>query len=161
MDSAKISDWLQVVGMFGVIASLIFVGLEMRQTQRIALSEAYQTRTEIERANIMDSASLPEFRSAIAKLNAGADDELTPEELLVLQWSMASAVTLWENDHFQYVNGYLSEEHWAKTYANLRCDLANPVQARLIETWAWRASFLEVIDRAKADNLSDPICWKN
>ena len=31
MDSAKLNDWLQVVGLFGVIASLIFVGLQMKQ----------------------------------------------------------------------------------------------------------------------------------
>ena len=161
MDSGKVNDWLQVIGMFGVIASLIFVGLEMRQAQRIAISEAYQTRTEIERANIMDSVSLPEFRSAQVKLNANAIDDLTPEELVLLQWSMASAVTLWENDHFQYVNGYLSDEHWAKTYANIRCDLGHPLMAQLVETWAWRESFLKVIAEAKAENLTDPICWKS
>jgi hypothetical protein len=28
MDSAKLNDWLQVVGMFAVVASLIFVGMQ-------------------------------------------------------------------------------------------------------------------------------------
>jgi hypothetical protein len=41
LDAAKISDWLQVIGMFGVIASLVFVGLQMKQTQEIALSNTY------------------------------------------------------------------------------------------------------------------------
>jgi hypothetical protein len=47
MNSSKINDWLQVVGLFGVIASLVFVGLQMRQDREIALSEAYQDRTAI------------------------------------------------------------------------------------------------------------------
>ena len=42
MDRSKVHDWLEVVGMFGVIASLVFVGLQMKQTQEIALGEAYQ-----------------------------------------------------------------------------------------------------------------------
>ena len=46
MDSTKVNDWLQVVGLFGVIASLIFVGLEMQQAKQIALSAANQARTD-------------------------------------------------------------------------------------------------------------------
>jgi len=47
MDSAKLNDWLQVIGLFGVIAGLAFVGLQMKQEQKIALSAAYQARVEI------------------------------------------------------------------------------------------------------------------
>jgi uncharacterized phage protein gp47/JayE len=31
MDSAKLNDWIQVVGIFALVASLIFVGIEVRQ----------------------------------------------------------------------------------------------------------------------------------
>ena len=44
MDSAKLNDWLQVIGIFAVVASLIFVGLQMRQTQEIAIENQYQER---------------------------------------------------------------------------------------------------------------------
>ena len=40
MDSAKVNDWMQVVGIFAVVASLLFVGLQMKQTHEIALAEA-------------------------------------------------------------------------------------------------------------------------
>jgi len=40
MDSAKLNDWMQVVGIFAVVASLIFVGLQMRQDQEIAQAQA-------------------------------------------------------------------------------------------------------------------------
>jgi len=32
MDSAKLSDWIQIVGTFAIVASLIFVGIEVRQS---------------------------------------------------------------------------------------------------------------------------------
>lgn len=40
MESKKLNDWLQIVGLFGVIASLIFVGIQVRQTQVIAEGES-------------------------------------------------------------------------------------------------------------------------
>jgi len=40
MDSAKLNDWLQVIGIFALVASLVFVGLQMRQTQEIGQGEA-------------------------------------------------------------------------------------------------------------------------
>lgn len=40
MDSDKVNDWLQIVGMFGIIASLIFVGVQVRQTQAIGEGES-------------------------------------------------------------------------------------------------------------------------
>ena len=44
MNTSKLNDWMQVVGIFALVASLIFVGLQMKQTQEIALSDAYQSR---------------------------------------------------------------------------------------------------------------------
>ena len=44
MDSAKLNDWMQVIGIFALVASLVFVGLQMKQTHEIALSNAYQSR---------------------------------------------------------------------------------------------------------------------
>jgi len=32
MNSEKVNDWLQLVGMIGIMASLIFVGVQVRQT---------------------------------------------------------------------------------------------------------------------------------
>jgi hypothetical protein len=39
MDSAKLNDWMQVLGMFAIVASLIFVGLQMKQSRDISLGE--------------------------------------------------------------------------------------------------------------------------
>ena len=41
MDSSKLNDWLQVVGLFTVVASLIFVAFQLKQTQQIAIAGHY------------------------------------------------------------------------------------------------------------------------
>ena len=46
MDTAKLNDWMQVVGMFALVASIVFVGLQMRQSHEIALANQYQARAE-------------------------------------------------------------------------------------------------------------------
>jgi len=44
--SADINDWLQVAGLAGVIASLVFVGLQLKQDRQFALSEAMTEAAE-------------------------------------------------------------------------------------------------------------------
>ena len=44
-DAAQIEALTQLLAMIGIIGSLIFVGLEMRQSQRIAQAGQQQDRT--------------------------------------------------------------------------------------------------------------------
>ena len=39
--------WVQLLGMFGVLGGVVFVGLEMQQSQRIAMAGQQQERTAI------------------------------------------------------------------------------------------------------------------
>lgn len=45
MDLAKLNDWMQVLGIFALVASLIFVGLQMKQGHEIALAGQFQERS--------------------------------------------------------------------------------------------------------------------
>ncbi len=162
METQKLNDWLQILGMFGVIASLIFVGLEMRQSREIAISQTYQSRATSEVDAALQSAANPAFRTGSAKHYAGAIDELTEDEFFALNYSFGALITLWENDHFQYQNGYLSDEHWNKTLWNMTCTLGSPFfRQQLAEGgWGLRESFSEVINTIAAEAESDPLdCW--
>ena len=65
MDSAKLNDWMQVAGIFAVVASLIFVGLQMQQDRDIALFAATQARTDTTVQSIAANAANPFYMSAI------------------------------------------------------------------------------------------------
>ncbi len=79
MDSARTNDWLQILGMLGIIASLIFVGVQVRQTQRVgegeeltnfaALSVAVRSLF-IDNAEVWRKACLDEELSAEEKTKA-------------------------------------------------------------------------------------------
>ena len=79
MQSRPQRDWLQIIGQFGVVASLLFVGLQMRQEQEIALSAAYQARTATLVDFLTAMATDEVTRSAFSKTNIHIAD-MTPDE---------------------------------------------------------------------------------
>jgi hypothetical protein len=46
MKKVGLDLWIQSIGMLSVLAGLLFVGLEMRQSQRIAIATQEQARSE-------------------------------------------------------------------------------------------------------------------
>jgi len=102
MSSSQLNDWLQVIGLFGVIASLVFVGLQMMQDREIALSAIYQERaasaTEFYVAIATDEVS----RLAMAKVTSGKGDELTVQEAAAYQMIALAGQQLTDNSHYQY-----------------------------------------------------------
>jgi hypothetical protein len=146
MDSAKLNDWLQVVGIFALVASLIFVGLQMKQDHEIALSGIYQARAQMTIDINLASTNPAEFVSATAKIYAGAIDEITPEELVTLEYNLAASIVLIENNHYQYESGFLSDSHWTRSRRDLYCLFSLPLNRTLLAGWEFRPEFQKVLD---------------
>ena len=119
MDSAKINNWVQAVGIFALVASLIFVGLQLKQSQDIALSQASQSRTSTTVEILVNSAENSHFLSSIAKRQSGASDAQTLEERAAIRQYAIGILYLYEDQHFQYINGFLPEERWQAAKATL------------------------------------------
>ena len=47
MQKVSLDTWIQLLGMLGLLGGLIFVGLEMQQSQRIAVASQQQDRAAI------------------------------------------------------------------------------------------------------------------
>lgn len=149
MDSSKVNDWLQVVGLFGVIASLVFVGLQMKLDREIALSAATQARTDTTIMDIHGVVSNPHYMSAVDKYAAGEQDELTASEQLALRFHSTATLFNFENVHYQYQQGFVSDERWSATRETLKGVLQIPWGPRIgyeSNPDAWRTSFQEVVD---------------
>jgi hypothetical protein len=80
MNSAKLNDWFQMIGLAAVVGSLIFVGLQLKQADDIAFAELAENRTasEIERraliaehAVVWQKACLGSELTAAEKVIAG------------------------------------------------------------------------------------------
>ena len=114
--------WIQLIGMIGVIASLIFVGLQMRQTQQIALAAQAQARTEMLLARHMI------FLEGNAELGyrtfTSAYTELSKQERWIRDRHAGWLRDLQQNNYFQYRLGFLDPEQW------------EVVEARIAQTWS-------------------------
>lgn len=161
MNPEKINDWLQIVGLAGVIGSLIFVGLQLKQSQAIALSDTYQSRTTHTVEANMGSMNSPEFLSGVSKLYARKSEELTMPEAVALEWYIGTVLTMIENNHMQYQAGFLPEEHWQRNLDDMQCMFTVPLFREIATGWPFRNSFDAVIAdviRQKSADVDDD-CW--
>ena len=127
MDSAKLNEWIQVIGIFAIVASLIFVGLQMQQTHKIALADQYQSRAQTT------------IDYMLVRMES---DYGNPRYPALIRW------ILMDNNHFQYQQGFLTEETW-QAYANFirnmyaRCDDRFIYEER---KESFRSSFVEFVE---------------
>ena len=134
MKSRRLEDWLQIAGLFGVVGSLMFVGLQMKQDREIALAEMWQARTAAVSAHSMSMAGNEMVMSAFANSADPTMGVVTTEDQAAL-FAIWSAMYLWENSHYQYTRGFLPEEHWTRVLIGLRTFLGNSF---------WRPRMLQI-----------------
>jgi hypothetical protein len=129
MNSSKINDWMQVVGIFALVASLIFVGLQMRQTQEIALSAAYQARIQTSVDMLTARAANQDALAAYYGPQTDEDlERLAPEKRWAGRLHAFILMLVYDNIHFQYEEGFISEEDWQ----NVLVDMTGAIQERPI-----------------------------
>ncbi len=164
MNSEKVNDWLQLVGIAAVVASLLFVGLQLKLSQDIAIAAQYQARADHVVGNVGDVLqSAPGMRvvgkntlEAILASNDIPDDlkayalEQPVEELAYRGLTAYRSLKGRDNLYFQYQSGFLTDEAWYALRAEFKRELHNPrLWTRLLyedNPEVWRESFGTLIN---------------
>ena len=74
---SKYGDLFQIIGVIGIISSLIFVGLELRQTQKIAIAGQQQARTILRTKQLLSAYDFtPEEEDKIPQVASSLDEAL-------------------------------------------------------------------------------------
>jgi len=148
MKDSRIRDSLEIIGLFGVVASLVFVGVELQQSQQIAISNASQARTDSTIQLLSVLATEPVIRSGFEKISAGRGGERTPDEIFAMHQLSTAALMNYENIHYQYLNGFVPPERWQGTVTFLEANLAQPGFRRVYESnqEGWSPEFQELVD---------------
>ena len=157
MDSAKINDWMQVVGIFAVVASLIFVGLQMKQDRRIAELATYQDRAIASAEVSLNLFSNENYQATVMTATYGDAIPMIDGEgwaaPIGANLAMSSAglmnapLFMFDNSHFQYQEGFLPQEHWGRVRRIMKTMFRAP-----FEKWAVK-QFLAVQRPAFRDEL--------
>ncbi|MEJ8569397.1 hypothetical protein [Elongatibacter sediminis] len=108
MDTEKLNDWVQIVGIFALVASLIFVGIEVRQNSTATRSATNAAIKDSFRELNLVIASSPELTLALVA-NAENPDDAPPEQKVQILAMFRALFHIWSNVHRQYLNGTLDQ----------------------------------------------------
>ena len=110
---SALNEWLSLLANIGVIAGIVFLGLEISQNSR--MMEA-QTRAQISQSitGLIESDRNPDVVEALLKLRDG--EELNGKDSYFLESRARLFLRSWENTYYQYENGLLSEEDFDADY---------------------------------------------
>jgi len=99
------------LGVIGIIGSLIFVALELQQSQRIAIATQQQARTILRANQLLSTYEFNEDEIGVENIPW---DEQTDLQRYIREQRQVYYWTINENNFYQYQIGLLDEEIWAK-----------------------------------------------
>ena len=119
MKKVRLDVWIQLIGMLSVLAGLVFVGLEMRQSQQIALAAQQQERASLVTEIIGTFSETNPPISFLDFLNENLDvsnqnNRAVAETYIYRMWMV------YENDYLQYELGLMDEDIWLAKLASMR-----------------------------------------
>ena len=142
----KFSDWKDVAELFGIVAivaSLLFVGLQLKQSHEIALATQYQARAEAT-MNLHLTSIEADWVPPIPALRNGISENFSARDINVNLW-------LWiqfDNHFYQYQSGFLEESAWQAQLRNIM-ELYSFCDARFIYEWrkkGLRSEFIKLVE---------------
>ena len=120
MKKVSLDTWIQLLGMVGLLGGLIFVGLEMKLPQIIALAAQQQSPTEnfINLLNAFSESGAASYYQVAIKVSQ--NEPLTPTGKIRAQNFAHQTVWIFENDFIQYKAGLMDEDVWKAKLASIR-----------------------------------------
>jgi hypothetical protein len=144
--SFSLKDIVEIVGILAIVASLIFVGLQLKQSHEIALAAQYQARAD---ASASLHLAFQESGTSIQTVLApdrpnGRENRLSDDQVNFANFAWFT----FDNHHFQYQSGFLTDEAWAALSNRIQrfysyCSF-RPVFER--NKYAMRDSFVEYVE---------------
>ena len=146
MESFSWKEIAEFSGTLAIVGSLVFVGLEIQQSREIAIADVYQQQAAL-LIDIQTNEIAADDLSA-ARIKSRQGEALTDADYRLLFYGILPWLTYYENIHFQYQAGLLSEEHWLSAIDAMR-NLVRGPNFRMYWEYVgatWRESFAREIN---------------
>lgn len=144
---------VEAIGMAAIVASLIFVGLQLKQSQEIAIAGQYQERTATA-LEFWNTASQDDwFVQGVGQRELDLHGEIltifpntTAEEIGRLYVLQMKSIVVLDNHFFQFQSGFMTDEAWFLQRNTLKTMVAAPNFYHFMQKHEsrFRASFLEL-----------------
>ena len=127
MGTDRVNRWLTLVANISVVAGIIFLAVEIGQntesideSRRLASANAYQARAFHFSSMNLTVVSAPEMVEAIVAFRAAGGQEnpkdaiatMSPQDQLRVRWFYLSRIAMYDNNYYQYRNGYLDDDRY-------------------------------------------------
>jgi len=145
-----------LLGVLGVIGSLVFVGLELQQSQRIAQAQQQQERIAAF-LNLIGSNNEAgvDWQSTVYEADSEASEQLSQAEI-VRRNNYHAHLFNYENDYFQYTQSLMTDAVWdaklqALSFFYNQCDMRVLLDFRM----RWFPSGFNEIIKTLPNSCSD------
>jgi len=157
MKNTNWKDLVELVGLLAIVAGLAALVVELRQTQQAMLASTYQERAIDAIGELLIVADSDHLAAVLARTSRGEDheavDALDPVDLVRLRDYLRARMVDWDNEHYQYQQGYLDADFFkATTTRNVR---KWAPRWRYIGLTEGRDEFRRYIDSVLADTTED------
>jgi hypothetical protein len=119
MDSAKLNDWMQVVGIFAVVVSLIFVGFQLKQSQDIAIAGQNQERQSVAFDYYAWQSQIDELVDGYGArhrehldVDISVENSRSDRSIGLSYVRSRMRLSIYDNNHFQFQSGFMTAESW-------------------------------------------------
>jgi hypothetical protein len=99
---------VEILANLGVVAGLVFLGLEIRQNTELLESEIVATRHFMRTEDFLLPLEYPDLATALIKNHNG--QELSEYQQLILNRAMATMLHNWQFVYTQYAKGRIEQE---------------------------------------------------
>ncbi len=154
----------EFVGFAAIVASLVFVGFQMKQSQDIAIAAQYQERYTTAMDYWISKADDEFSRRRLAKtimeragLPSDMDENTTADEFAARWIDVKKTLLVYDNMHFQYESGFLSDESWRAYRAGIErfADVPSYQYVLKFDRDFYRSSFVSLIDEIRQEGHQD------
>ena len=111
MKKISLDSWVQLIGMLSVVAGLVFVGLEMQQSQKIALAGQQANRVQLF-SSMMDANNEQGIDQQKLQMILSGQIPMTEDYEWVVMNGLHRMWWIYENDLLQNEPGLMDENIW-------------------------------------------------
>ena len=162
-------DWKQlfeIFGVLGIIASLLFVGMQMQLDRKIAMAEQYQNRAELRLEGIRNLQANPDFVRDRAyqwersrpewwtdDVEAGYMQRFESMDAFVRStMNFEDFVVSFDNNYYQYRNGLLEGGFWRPMLERMRNALLDPIPRAMASTLTVSQETIDLLNQLIREN---------
>ncbi len=151
---------VEVAGVVGVIASLLFVGVQVRQSaQATRAATVLQLKENWLQLNLMQIENPEVIHAAFQQVKTVGYANADSVSVLVVQATNRVLMHNWSNSYYQYRLGTLDDEQWRPLLRDMEADSRRPVTAEILwQVWdelgyIYDDPFRSLMDSLKAANF--------